>query len=413
VKEPANRIDPRTVPRSRMLAQLGIRRPDISIVTLVRDTVDEIAAPRHRPGEQSAGHSQSIIAYCLGANPPAGQKIPTARFDSDLRLGVVAFTAGDAGMGLIAQESLWTALGGLETSFVDWDWAIQDFLTRARAIGYVTAQDAVPGASEGAGARLFAERAALAPDRSAPPRTAAATPASRFTVYTAITENYDSLKPQPSAATEGCDQVAFLDPASAATYRGQSRGWRIAPLNAPLTDAHRAARFPKINAHLALPEAEYSLWIDASIGIVSPFPLRHLVELFLGDCDLCLFRHYARGSVYEEAEACKAYGLDRPGVIDAQMARYIADGLPATTGLAEAPILLRRHSPAIQTFNAAWWEEIVHGSRRDQLSLNYAAWKVGLRYATFPLSLAVGNGLFVKFIRQISHQVEQPDAISP
>ena len=62
-------------------------------------------------------------------------------------------------------------------------------------------------------------------------------------------------------------------------------------------DPHRAARFPKINAHIALPDSSYSLWIDASIGIVSPLPLTHLVDLFLQDRDICLFRHYARNSI--------------------------------------------------------------------------------------------------------------------
>jgi hypothetical protein len=63
-------------------------------------------------------------------------------------------------------------------------------------------------------------------------------------------------------------------------------------------------------------------------------------------------------------------------------------------------VILRRHTDAIRHLNEAWWNEIVRGSRRDQLSFNYVAWKLGLRYATFPLSLATGNGLFVKFQRQ-------------
>ena len=63
-------------------------------------------------------------------------------------------------------------------------------------------------------------------------------------------------------------------------------------------------------------------------------------------------------------------------------------------------MILRRHTDAIRRLNEAWWNEIVRGSRRDQLSFNYVAWKLGLSYATFPLSLATGNGLFVKFQRQ-------------
>ena len=43
--------------------------------------------------------------------------------------------------------------------------------------------------------------------------------------------------------------------------------------------------------------------------------------------------------------------------------------------------------------------KIVRGSRRDQLSFSYVAWKLGLSCATFALSLAMRNELFVKFMR--------------
>ena len=112
-----------------------------------------------------------------------------------------------------------------------------------------------------------------------------------------------------------------------------------------------------------------------------------------------MFRHHERRSIYEEAEACKAYGLDRAEVIDAQIARYWAEGLPESSGLIEAPILLRRRTPAVARLNTAWWAELARASRRDQLSFNYESWKLGFRYAAFPLSLAVRNGLFVKFRR--------------
>jgi hypothetical protein len=97
--------------------------------------------------------------------------------------------------------------------------------------------------------------------------------------------------------------VAFLDGGTAAGLAGQHWGWRAAALELQADDPARAARFPKINAHLALPETEYSLWIDASVGITCPFPLPLLAELFLGNCDLCVFRHHKRRSIYEEAEA--------------------------------------------------------------------------------------------------------------
>jgi hypothetical protein len=437
----ANRIDPRTVPRSRMLGQLGALRPQISIVVLAQAPFAENVETWREFVQGSARPSQLILAYCLGAEPPPdraaiasqrqdesliefanraatlgigrliallppgagdGSEIAALaeRFEADPRLGAAGFEAGVESMsGLIVREALWTALSGLETSFLGWNRAILDFCLRARAIGYAAPCYQAAQDSDAPDDRLLEERAALAPDRSGVALAPNPQPAGRFAVYTAITQNYDTLKPQPPQAIESSELLAFLDPDTAAACAGHSRGWRIAAFDPPAGDGHRGARYPKINAHLVLPDAEYSLWIDASIGIVCPFPLRRLVELFLGDCDLCVFRHYARRSIYEEAEACIAYGLDRPEIIEAQMARYRSEGLPATTGLIEAPVLLRRHTKAIRALNEAWWAEIVQGSRRDQLSFNYVAWKLGLRYETFPLSLATANGLFVKFAR--------------
>jgi hypothetical protein len=440
------RLDPRTVPRSRMLDRLGRRRPNCSIVALIdRPGEAEIGTLCASVGQNTHGN-QLILARCAGVEPsvcpaasltqasdeallefanragalaigrmlillPPGARsygeVPAllGRFADDPWLGAVGLNGfGDRVSGLIARESLWTALGGFEPSFLGWDWAMRDFCSRARAIGYAAPIWPAARDERSPDARLFENRAALAPDRSAGSLLAASHRPGRFTVYTAITNRYDTLKPQPVAALDGCEQVAFLDHETAALVAGHSRGWRCVvadPLqgDTPHGDPHRAARFHKINAHLALPESEYSLWIDASIGIVCPFPLPRLADLFLGDRDLCAFPHYARRSVYEEAEACAAYGLDRPEIIDAQIARYRAEGLPETTGLIEAPVLLRRHAPAIRSLNEAWWMEIVRGSRRDQLSFNYVAWKLGLSYATFPLSLAMRNGLFVKFMR--------------
>ncbi|MEO8602136.1 MAG: hypothetical protein ABI629_06140 [bacterium] len=55
--------------------------------------------------------------------------------------------------------------------------------------------------------------------------------------------------------------------------------------------------------------------------------------------------------------------------------------------------MLRRHSDTVAAFNEAWWDEICRGSRRDQLSFDYTARKLGLRYGHLPGTIA-DNPLF-------------------
>jgi len=41
--------------------------------------------------------------------------------------------------------------------------------------------------------------------------------------------------------------------------------------------------------------------------------------------------------------------------------------------------ILRRHTGKVEEFNRLWWEEICKGSRRDQLSFDYALWKMEMK----------------------------------
>ena len=200
-------------------------------------------------------------------------------------------------------------------------------------------------------------------------------------VYTAISARYDSLKEVPTSAREGVDRVAFLEEPQ------PSETWRVLPLHAGFQDPARNAKIHKILPHVYFPNAQYSLWIDGSVTIRFSFSVRRLIELYLAECDLAVFQHRERTCIYQEAGVCLQRRLDDPDVIWRQVCRYTQEGYPPNAGLAECPVVLRRHSAAVQAFNEAWWDEIVHGSKRDQLSFPYVARKVGLRAYTFPGSI--------------------------
>lgn len=197
-------------------------------------------------------------------------------------------------------------------------------------------------------------------------------------VYTAITRGYDSLKEQPRSATDGADCVAFLDQPQ------RSITWRSHPIHAGFSDPARNAKIHKILPHRYFPDARYSLWIDGAITMRFTHSIAELIRLYLADCDLAVFQHKGRTCIYQEASVCLQRQLDDTAVIWRQISRYTREGYPPGAGLAECPVVLRRHTPAVAAFNEAWWAEITRGSKRDQLSFPYAARSVGLRYGTFP-----------------------------
>lgn len=456
-------LDPRTVSRRYLLERADFKRPDLSIIVPAADATaallerldaagrdkgltiqvirfykseagdEDFATDTHssRPAKRALSMLTVLpdneespveavnraVGAAIGRIFLFGEASPTAiaalakRFSAEPYLGV--FSADQSGWrdilrsDLAVRGDLWMALGGLDDAFGTTEWALADFFLRARAIGFAAdtgtgpLEVSLPETDTSADHDLFQNHASLAPDRSDVATRPGEThiPEDHLSIYTAITDRYDTLKPQLPSAVGGSSLVAFLDDETVREHDGRLRGWQSVPARFPDIGAKRASRYFKANAHLALPQCAYSLWIDASVSLVSPFGAARLAEMFLADYDICVFRHHARHSIYEEAEACKALGLDTPDIIDGQIDRYRREGLPDDTGLAELPIILRRHSKTMEAFNEAWWTEIVSGSWRDQLSFNYVAWKTGLRYATFPLSLVIQNGLFMKFRR--------------
>ncbi|MGH7789804.1 MAG: glycosyltransferase domain-containing protein, partial [Candidatus Binatia bacterium] len=204
----------------------------------------------------------------------------------------------------------------------------------------------------------------------------------RTVVYTAITDAYDDLKEQPHRRANQAEFVAFLDEPR------ESQTWRTYPIHTAFADPTRNAKIHKILSHRYFPAADYTLWIDGSVTIRADRPLQRLIDTCLAECDVAVFRHRMRTCVYQEASVCVERQLDDPEVIWQQICRYTAAGFPPNAGLGECCVILRRHSPAVRAFNEAWWEEIAHGSRRDQLSFDYIASTLGLRYAVFDGTIA-------------------------
>jgi hypothetical protein len=113
-------------------------------------------------------------------------------------------------------------------------------------------------------------------------------------------------------------------------------------------------------------------------------PLNGWIDEYLGENDLAVCKHWLRDCVYQEGFTCLKWGWDSSKLIKRQMQKYHDDGYPAHNGLAECTVILRRHTKAVQKFNEAWYREITVGSRRDQLSFNYVAHKLGFKYSHLP-----------------------------
>jgi GT2 family glycosyltransferase len=207
-------------------------------------------------------------------------------------------------------------------------------------------------------------------------------------VYTAITGGYDTLREQRPSARNSVKFIAFTDEPH------ESKTWEVREAHKEFSDPNRNAKIHKVLPHLYFPDHAYSLWIDGSVGIQFPFGVDRLAEVYLADHDMAIFKHPDRNCLYQEANTCINRNLDDKDLIRQQIQRYTKEGYPPNAGLVEATIILRRHTPKIIEFNEAWWNEIQNGSKRDQISFNYVARKVGIKWRYFPGDLRTPNSLF-------------------
>jgi len=191
-------------------------------------------------------------------------------------------------------------------------------------------------------------------------------------VYTSIIGGKDTLKENQN--TTGAKFVAFMDKPV------ESKIWEIRDSCKEFIDPVRNAKKPKILPHLYFPDAEYSLWIDGTIEL--KLPLDELINKYLKDTDIAMFKHPYRDCLYDEALACINFGLDNPDTILKQVKNYELEGYLPHRGLFEATVILRRHTNEIRAFNEIWWDEIQWGSRRDQISLPYALHKTATDVTT-------------------------------
>jgi len=208
-------------------------------------------------------------------------------------------------------------------------------------------------------------------------------------IYTAIFGNYDKLE-EPAYLPKGFDFVCFSD------KKIKSKNWQVRVVTPAYDDPTRNARMYKILPHRYLGGYEESVWVDGNILLRGD--TNELIEEYLKNANMAVYshshaRHRDRGEtpdtrdcVYEEADhlislASRGRVKDDPKIIEKQIENYRTSGYPAHNGLLLSMVLFRRHNkPDVIKAMEEWWSQLKGGSKRDQLSFNYSAWKMGLKF---------------------------------
>lgn len=223
-------------------------------------------------------------------------------------------------------------------------------------------------------------------------RSLVQTKMSKTVVYSCVTGRYDkvmtTLLGSQAIPEDDISYVLFSDQHAVEkkyTAPGKRIEWSIRPPHwtHPLCQ-RRTARWHKLNSHVLFPDAEFVVWFDGSQQI-KPIQVREqLVLPHLTNCDIATFKHPDRTCVFQELAACVKLKKDNAALMRSQLDEYRKAGYPPFNGLVETACLVRRHTPETISFNKSWWGQIQSYSYRDQLSFNYIAWKLGMKYGHVP-----------------------------
>lgn len=197
-------------------------------------------------------------------------------------------------------------------------------------------------------------------------------------VYSAIYGGYDpQLWPAPSLP--GVEFVCFTDDPELT-----GDGWDVRVVERPEQHPRMRAKWFKIMTHLALPDAERTLWLDGSHKIIDAGGILRSLEH--AERTGIAAHHHPRRCIYAEAEASmqfEKYASLSPSTVD-QAEQYRRQGYPASAGLWALGSIARVRSDRLDAAMDDWWRECVEWTYQDQVSFPVVMRRHGIEVGSFP-----------------------------
>ncbi|MBR1825349.1 MAG: BNR-4 repeat-containing protein [Alphaproteobacteria bacterium] len=207
----------------------------------------------------------------------------------------------------------------------------------------------------------------------------------KIAVYTAVIDNYDTLK-LPHILSPEIDYICFCN-----RPINNVGVWQIRACPWLDSDGVKTARYIKTHPHYLLEDYDVAVWIDANL--LPCCDLMMYVKRFLrSDKLIGAVPHPVRSDIYQELEACIECGKDDEQIMRLQIEKYRAEGFMHNDLIESNFMIFRSGEPKLEAFLNMWWSEIEQHSRRDQLSLNYCLQKCGIEwYPLFPKGVCCRN----------------------
>lgn len=213
-------------------------------------------------------------------------------------------------------------------------------------------------------------------------------------LYSALYGPYEYVKPLP--ADLGCRAIMYTDDPAI-----DAPGWEVRVEPEPITDeliAMAQINDPAATADMlrhkywkchpveAVPDADVTLWVDASLLIYAGdsaggYAARCLQAL--NTDDWTVVPHPSRNCIYTEAAFSATLARYDAYALSTQSQAYRQMGHPEAGGLFATGANVRRHTDSVIELGVHWWWEILHRSHQDQVSLP-VLFKIAERWSNGP-----------------------------
>lgn len=220
----------------------------------------------------------------------------------------------------------------------------------------------------------------------------------KIAILTALVGDGNTLK-EPLIKFSDVDYYAYTDQEDVPFWK------KISPIDFSYDRTYskrRSAKIPKILPWMIIPNYDYYIWTDSTHNLAVHPSI--IIENFMQNCSMAVYRHPFRDCIYDEAAVIKQVLYDHNDLVDAQMNFYKSENYNIKNGLYELTAFIVKNDEKTRKLSLMWWEQICKYSSRDQLSFPYCVEKCGINLGIIPGCVTLSKGHNPYIIQTSSHR---------
>lgn len=193
-------------------------------------------------------------------------------------------------------------------------------------------------------------------------------------IYTCITGGYDKFVEQ-KIIMPGCDYYVISDGELECSQNTTKININdVLPDN--IVDPKLQNRYCKMHGHTIFGDYKYSVYLDGTAEILQD--ISDYLDL-TNESGVAFYKHEVRNCIYDEGIAVMFWNKANPEQVKRQLKEYAEKGMPAGFGLLAGGAIFRNHKNNLGNhIMENWWGEYIKWPTRDQLSLMYVLWNMGI-----------------------------------